>query len=98
MTKQAPITNDQLYTALLSPEQPLETLLAYAIAQLSKLYSGEIFALQDLFEGFVWKRITFENRLVLGKSFMNYISFDQGAQHARLLEKGTAGQRLYARL
>ena len=47
-------------------------LLEYAIQEVKKLNSGEVFLVRELFKGYLWNRIPRKDRLLLGTLFLNW--------------------------
>jgi len=75
------------------PELPLseqEKLLKQAQNEIKKLDSGDCFAAQDLFLGYVWGKLTPSDRKTFGRLFSFYVEKSGG----KIIESiGRSGQR-----
>jgi len=71
-------------------------LLQEAIQETENIKEGEIFLVKDLFKGYVWNRIEFKNRLLLGILFLNYVHQVDGPLCA--IEKTSSHQQRYQKI
>jgi hypothetical protein len=71
-------------------------LLDDAINETRNLDNGEIFLVKDLFMGYVWKRITHGDRLLLGILFLKHINQTTGS--IQVIEKTSSKQQRYKKV
>ena len=71
-------------------------LLEYAIQEVKKLNSGEVFLVRELFKGYLWNRIPRKDRLLLGTLFLNWTQ--QKANIDTPINKTSSGQQKYQKI
>lgn len=71
-------------------------LLEYAIQEVKKLNSGEVFLVRELFKGYLWNRIPRKYRLLLGILFLNWTQ--QKANIVTPINKTSSGQQKYQKI
>ena len=72
-------------------------LLEFAKSQLRKLYSGEVFLLSGLFYGYEWNRLPKQDRILLGRNFLEYAKGEEGKKLVEILGKSIRHQQQYSR-
>jgi len=68
-----------------------------ALNEITKLYSGEIFLVKDLFKGYEWNRLQLNDRLLLGKLFYDRIT-KQYLETVIPIDKNGSNQQKYKKL
>ena len=68
--------------------------LNYAINELTNLQSGETFLLKDLFKGYLWNRISRNDRTTLGTLFLDTVTNSPNL-NVQVLGKNSANQQMY---
>jgi len=68
-------------------------LLEMVIAEIKYLKQGEEFLVKDLFKGYQWNRIARNERLLLGRLFLNYVT--NSRVNLVAIEKTSSGQQRY---
>ncbi|MDD6489519.1 MAG: single-stranded DNA-binding protein [Clostridia bacterium] len=64
-----------------------------AVKETNHLHNNEIFTIKDLFKGYEWKRISKNDRLLLGSLFLKYVQ--TSVTHFEPIEKTSSGQQKY---
>lgn len=70
-------------------------LLKKAWKETKSLYEGETFLLKDLFKGYKWNRLAIEQRVVLGRLFLEKVKDKKSVQ---ALEKNSSNQQVYQKM
>ena len=81
----------------INAETTLEALSGYARSELSRLRTGEIFRLQDLFAGYEWNRLPVGVRTSLGRAFFAFAQSD-GVTSLVILNKTPQNQQRYRKI
>ncbi|HAN10674.1 MAG TPA: hypothetical protein DCP90_08705 [Clostridiales bacterium] len=72
-------------------------LLNQALKEVEKLNKGEVFLVKDLFKGYEWNRIPKEDRLLLGRLFLNEMEKEHVTE-IQILDKTSSKQQKYSRV
>ncbi|MDR1408914.1 MAG: single-stranded DNA-binding protein [Oscillospiraceae bacterium] len=75
----------------------INQLLQQALAELENLGVGDCFLLEDLFLGYVWKKLQPTNRKVFGRYFSFYIK-GKGQKYITVHGKNTQNQKNYRKI
>ncbi|MFD2831361.1 single-stranded DNA-binding protein [Corticicoccus populi] len=70
-------------------------LLKKAWKETKSLHEGETFLLKDLFKGYKWNRLAIEQRVVLGRLFLEKVKDKKSVQ---ALEKNSSNQQVYQKM
>ena len=83
--------------APINSDTPLDALSGYARTELTRLRTGEVFRLQDLFAGYEWNRLPVGTRTMLGRAFYAFAQSD-GVTDLVILNKTAQNQQRYRKI